>query len=69
MTKKEKKASLLRRYNKTIVFSLSYALFIGFAVALWPATYKLSRIKAGEYPGMPQDEINKQYQEVLPSVI
>jgi len=42
------------------VFSLSYAFFIGFAVALWPATYKLSRIKAGEYPGMPQDEINKQ---------
>ena len=69
MENKEKKISFFRHYLKTIVFSFSSAFSIGFGVSLWTATYKLSRIKIGEYPGMPQDQINKQYYEVLPYVI
>ena len=69
MRKDEKKVSLIRRYLKTIMASVISAFSIGFAVPLWIATSKLNSIKVGEYPGMPQDQINKQYDEVLPSVI
>lgn len=65
----EKESSFFKQYLKTIVFSISSAFSIGFAIALWMATDKLSNIKAGEYPGMPHNQINKLYYEVLPHVI
>lgn len=64
-----KDVSFLRRYRPEFLASIISAFSIGFAYALWTATFKLSSIKAGEYPGMPKDQIDKQYQEALPSVI
>ena len=69
MSKNKKKVSFLRRYLNAIVVSFFSAFVVGFLIPLWIAVGKLNSIKVGEYPGMPQDEINKQYQEVLPSVI
>lgn len=69
MRKDEKKVSFFRRYLKVIVSSFISAFLIGFLVPFWIAISKLKSIKAGEYPGMPKDQIDKQYNEALPSVI
>lgn len=69
MKNDEKKVSFFRQYVKTIVASIIFAFNIGFIVPWWIAVDKLNSIKAGEYPDMPQDQINKQYDEALPSVI
>ena len=69
MRKDEKKVSLVQRYLNAIVVSIFSAFVVGFLIPFWIAVDKLNSIKVGEYPGMPQDQINKQYDEVLPSVI
>lgn len=69
MNKQSNKVSFRSKYLKTILLSINPAFLIGYGVGLWTGTYKLSRIKSGEYPGMPQEQINQQYNDALPTVI
>lgn len=62
-------SGLISRYLKTIVSSIILALYIGFIAPFLLAVSKLNRIKVGEYPDMPRELIDKQYQEALPTVI
>ncbi|WP_028562600.1 hypothetical protein [Paenibacillus pinihumi] len=69
MKSDEKKSSFCRRYLKTVIGAIAISFTVGFLFALFSATKKLGSLKIGDYPEMPQDEINKQYAEQFPSVI
>ncbi len=69
INKKKAYLDILRRYRKTILYSIAHAFSIGFAYSLWTATYTLTNISNGDYPGMPKELIQEKYNEAAPIVI
>lgn len=66
---KKNKRGFSKGYLRTIIDSISHTFLFGFPYALWTAIYKLSGIKAGEYPDMAKELIEQKYYEALPIVI